>query len=207
MNVNELETIQPYTQTQIKVKEQLVVRKDMNVNEHERLSNLTLPDSTKNCPSINVFKSRLNLNIIYDKPTLAVQDRFFTLEYVCGVVLLIPIYFGKILKIHRVVHVVVERPLLIIFSTVLTITYLDNATYLPLTFLFPCPLNFYSLVGSNELTINQNTEIFLSVQKFILSSKRFTRNSQFTNPFHFPAKFIPYGVKYNYHFTDPYNVI
>ena len=28
-----------------------------------------LPDSTKNCPSINVFKSRLNLNIIYDKPT------------------------------------------------------------------------------------------------------------------------------------------
>ena len=28
-----------------------------------------LPDSTKNCPSINVFKSRLNLNIIHDKPT------------------------------------------------------------------------------------------------------------------------------------------
>ena len=28
-----------------------------------------LPDSTQNCPSINVFKSRLNLNIIYDKPT------------------------------------------------------------------------------------------------------------------------------------------
>jgi hypothetical protein len=28
-----------------------------------------LPDSTKNCPSINVFKSRLNLNIICDKPT------------------------------------------------------------------------------------------------------------------------------------------
>ena len=58
------------------------------------------------------------------------------------------------------------------------------------------------LVGSNELTINQNTEIFLSVQKFILSSKRLPvpRNSQFTNPFHFPAQFIPYGVKYNYHF-------
>ena len=29
------------TWTQIKVKEQLVVRKDMDVNEHERLSNLT----------------------------------------------------------------------------------------------------------------------------------------------------------------------
>ena len=34
-----------------------------------------LPDSTKNCPSINVFKSRLNLNIIYDKPTLFVGSR------------------------------------------------------------------------------------------------------------------------------------
>jgi hypothetical protein len=28
--------------TQIKVKEQLVVRKGVNVNEHERLSNITL---------------------------------------------------------------------------------------------------------------------------------------------------------------------
>jgi hypothetical protein len=28
--------------TQIKVKEQLVVRKDMDVNEHERLSNITI---------------------------------------------------------------------------------------------------------------------------------------------------------------------
>jgi hypothetical protein len=36
------ETIQHYTQTHIKVKEQLVVRKDMDVNEHERLSNITL---------------------------------------------------------------------------------------------------------------------------------------------------------------------
>ena len=38
------ETIQHYTQTQIKVKEQLVVvvRKDMDVNEHETLSNFTL---------------------------------------------------------------------------------------------------------------------------------------------------------------------
>jgi hypothetical protein len=27
--------------TQIKIKEQLVVRKDMDVNEHERLSNIT----------------------------------------------------------------------------------------------------------------------------------------------------------------------
>ena len=39
----------------------------------------------------------------------------------------------------------------------------------------PIPLSTeLLLVGSNELTINQNTEIFLSVQTFILSSKRFT---------------------------------
>jgi hypothetical protein len=36
------ETIQHYTETQIKVKEQLVVRKNMDVNEHKRLSNITL---------------------------------------------------------------------------------------------------------------------------------------------------------------------
>ena len=35
-------TISHYTYTQIKVKEQLVVRKDMDVNEHERLSHITL---------------------------------------------------------------------------------------------------------------------------------------------------------------------
>jgi hypothetical protein len=34
-------------ETQIKVKEQLVVRKDMDVNEHERLSNLTLKTQIK----------------------------------------------------------------------------------------------------------------------------------------------------------------
>jgi hypothetical protein len=34
-------TIQLYTYTQITVKEQLVVTKDMDVNEHERLSNCT----------------------------------------------------------------------------------------------------------------------------------------------------------------------
>jgi hypothetical protein len=36
------ETTQRYTYTQIKVKEQLVLRKDMDVNEHERLPNVTL---------------------------------------------------------------------------------------------------------------------------------------------------------------------
>jgi hypothetical protein len=36
------DTIQHYTYTYIKVKEQLVVRQDMDVNEHETLSNITL---------------------------------------------------------------------------------------------------------------------------------------------------------------------
>ena len=36
-----------YTQTQIKVKEQLAVREDMDVNEHERQSNLTLRHKLK----------------------------------------------------------------------------------------------------------------------------------------------------------------
>ena len=40
-------TIQRYTWTQIKVKEQFVVRKDMDVNEHERLSNFTLIETNK----------------------------------------------------------------------------------------------------------------------------------------------------------------
>jgi uncharacterized membrane protein len=35
-------SIQLYTLTQIKVKEQLVVRKDMDVNENERLTNFAL---------------------------------------------------------------------------------------------------------------------------------------------------------------------
>ena len=60
-----------------------------------------LPDSTRNCPSINVFKSRLNLNIIHDKPTfIYVGSRLgqiFHARIRMGVVLLIPIYFGKIL--------------------------------------------------------------------------------------------------------------
>ena len=47
MYVNEHETILHYTQTQIKVKEQLVVRKDMAVNEQERLSNSTIRHTLK----------------------------------------------------------------------------------------------------------------------------------------------------------------
>ena len=47
MDVNEHKTIQHYTQAQIKVEEQLVVRKDMDINEHERLSNITLKHKLK----------------------------------------------------------------------------------------------------------------------------------------------------------------
>jgi hypothetical protein len=36
-----------HTELQIKVKEQFVVRKDMDVNEHERLSNITLRHKIK----------------------------------------------------------------------------------------------------------------------------------------------------------------
>jgi hypothetical protein len=43
MGVNEHERLSNITlKTQIKVKKQLVVRYDMNVNEHVRLSNITL---------------------------------------------------------------------------------------------------------------------------------------------------------------------
>ena len=43
MNVNEHERLSNIIlRTQFKVKEQFVERKDMNVNEHERLSNITL---------------------------------------------------------------------------------------------------------------------------------------------------------------------
>ncbi len=42
MDVNEHEILSNTKFTQIKVKEQLVVRKDMDVNEHERITNVTL---------------------------------------------------------------------------------------------------------------------------------------------------------------------
>ena len=49
MNVNEHERLSNITlrNKQIKVKEQLVVRKDLDVNEHERLSNITLRNKLK----------------------------------------------------------------------------------------------------------------------------------------------------------------
>ena len=46
------ETIQHYTLTQIKVKEQLVIIKNMDANEHERQSNITLRHKLKNGNSL-----------------------------------------------------------------------------------------------------------------------------------------------------------
>ena len=48
MDVNEYERLSNITlKTQSKVKEQLVVRQDMDVDEHERLSNITLRHKLK----------------------------------------------------------------------------------------------------------------------------------------------------------------
>ena len=47
MNVNEHERLSNITLRQIKVKEQLVIRYDMDVNEHEILSNITLRHRSK----------------------------------------------------------------------------------------------------------------------------------------------------------------
>jgi hypothetical protein len=48
MDVNEHERLSNITfKTQIKIKEQLIVIKDMDVNEHERLSNITLRHTLK----------------------------------------------------------------------------------------------------------------------------------------------------------------
>ena len=45
MNMRDYPTLHLWTQ--IKVKEQRVVRKDMDINEHERLSNITLRHKLK----------------------------------------------------------------------------------------------------------------------------------------------------------------
>ena len=103
-----------------------------------------LPDSTTNCPSIYVFKSRLNLNITHDKPTfIYVGSRLGQIFHArirmgCSA-------FNSDLFRKNIVNSPHCRDSYSLSSqpTVLTITYLDNATYLPLTFIFPCPLNFY----------------------------------------------------------------
>jgi len=41
LDTNEYEILQHYFQTQNQVREQLVVKKDMDIKEHERLPNIT----------------------------------------------------------------------------------------------------------------------------------------------------------------------
>jgi hypothetical protein len=53
MDVNEQERLSNITlRLQIKVKEQLLVRNDMDVNEQERLSNITLRHKSKKRDSV-----------------------------------------------------------------------------------------------------------------------------------------------------------
>ena len=86
MYVNEHEAIHHYTQIQIKVKEQLVVRKDMYVNEHEAIHHYTQIQIKVNeqqfycysifCSDSGVFKnehfSYPKINV--QRPQLAVQQ-------------------------------------------------------------------------------------------------------------------------------------
>jgi hypothetical protein len=136
-----------------------------------------LPDSTKNCPSINVFKSRLNLNIIYDKPTFVYVGsrlgQIFHARICMGCSALNSDLFRKnTVNSRRCTCGAIETPT----------HYLLNCPHYNIprqrhifSLNLPIPLSTeLLLVGSNKLTINQNTEIFLSVQKFILSSKWFT---------------------------------
>jgi hypothetical protein len=69
-----------------------------------------LPDSTKNCPSINVFKSRQNLNIIYDNPTFVYVGsrlgQIFHARIRMGCSALNSDLFRKNIVNSRIVHVV-----------------------------------------------------------------------------------------------------
>ena len=63
MDVNEHERLSNITLRQIKVKEQLVVRKDTDVNKHERLSEADLEGTCGACPPLKFVKHMLyNVN-------------------------------------------------------------------------------------------------------------------------------------------------
>jgi hypothetical protein len=106
-----------------------------------------LPDSTKNCPSINVFKSRLNRNIIYDKPT------FFYVGSRLGQICHARIRMGcSALNSDLFRKNIVNSPRCTCGAIETPTHYLFNCPHyniprqhhiFALTFLFPCPLNFY----------------------------------------------------------------
>ena len=98
----------------------------------------------ENCPSINVFKSRLNVNIMHDKPTFvhagSCLGQIVHARIRMGCITLNSDLFRKnIVNSWRCTCGAIETPT----HYLLTIIYLDNVTYLPLTILFPFPLNFY----------------------------------------------------------------
>jgi hypothetical protein len=66
INVNEHEILH-YTSTQIKVQEQLVVRKDMDISKPERLSNITLRHQLKEEDQL-VLRKDMDVNE-HDKPS------------------------------------------------------------------------------------------------------------------------------------------
>ena len=76
MDVNEHERLSNITlrQTQIKVKEQLVVRNDMDVNEHERLSNITLRQTQIKVKEQLVVRNDIDVNGNY--PTLHLDRHY-----------------------------------------------------------------------------------------------------------------------------------
>ena len=119
--------------------------------------------ATKSCP-INVFKSRLNLNRL---------GQLFHTRIRMGCNALNSDLFRKnIVNSPRCTCGTIETPthfLLHCFHYNIP----RQRHIFALNLSIPLSTELL-LVGSNELTINQNTEIFLSVQKFILSSKRFT---------------------------------
>ena len=57
------ETIQLYTLTHIKAQEQLVVRKKIDVNEHKKLSNITLRHKVKEQLNIVLFIVGMNIHL------------------------------------------------------------------------------------------------------------------------------------------------
>ena len=130
----------------------------------------------KNCPSINVFKSRLNLNIIYDKPT------FF--------------YIGSCLgqTFHARIRMGCSALISDLFRKNIVNSPRCTCIEIPTHYLLNCP--HYNVPRQRHI-FALNLPIPLSTELLLVGSKvvnDLPRNSQFTNPFHFPAQFIPYGV-------------
>lgn len=139
----------------------------------------SLPDTCKNSSSLNSFKQQF-LNADSAKPS-----------YYCVGNRLGQIYHARLrmdcssLNSHLYRKNIVDSPNCICGDQETTTHFFFNCprhNALRHRFIFSLtpPVRLTTnilLFGSDELTIAQNTDIFLSVQKFILSSKRFTINA------------------------------